>query len=381
MTEGAETLFITLDDFPDKTASVVVSDTSIFLQSPEIVISSINLSLKKNATAFIRFQLSAASEDFTLDDVSVTNGNLTNFQGEGRVYTAIFTPADGGENKSQIFVNSDTFSDSLGASNNSSNLLEIIANVNEKVTGSIAIIGALEEKQTLTADTSSLADEDGLGTFNYQWLRDGSAIAGATGSTYTTTASDIDKALSVTISYTDGYGTVETITSGSTSLIINDTSKAPTFSITSSADSYDEGQSALFSLVTTNLAAGTAVAYTLSGISESDLKSGSLSGKAVVSDSGTTIISLPLSADALTEGEETLTITLDDSSSTTASVIINDTSKNSDTVTTFHTTSILVDKDVLGASPVILEGLIEYIEKAGGVTVIHNFFFNGSGYD
>ena len=253
--------------------------------------------------------------------------------------------------------------------------------MNDEVTGSIVIIGDLEEKQTLTADTASLADEDGLGAFNYQWLRDGSAIAGATGSTYTTTASDIDKALSVTISYTDGYGTVETITSGSTSLIINDTSKAATFSITSSADSYDEGQSALFSLVTNNLAAGTAVAYTLSGISESDLESGSLTGTAIIRDSGTTVISISLAADAATEGAETLTITLNGFADKTASVIINDTSKNPGTVTTSHLSSILVDKGILGASPIILEGLTENIEKTDGVTTSHVFSYNGSDYD
>ena len=165
------------------------------------------------------------------------------------------------------------------------------------------------------------------------------------------------------------------------SVIINDISKAPTYSITSGSDSYDEGQSAFFSLVTTNLAAGAAVAYTLSGISESDLESGLLTGMALVSVTGTTIISLPLAADALTEGAETLTITLDDSSSTTASVIINDTSKNPVIVTTNHTTSILVDKDVLGASPVILQGLTENIEETDGVTTSHVFSYNGSDYD
>jgi Ca2+-binding RTX toxin-like protein len=145
--------------------------------------------------------------------------------------------------------------------------------------------------------------------------------------------------------------------------------------------SRDEGSTAYFSLVTIGVDAGTAVAYTLSGISESDLESGALTGTAVVSDSGTTVISLPLAADALTEGVENLTITLDKFADKTASVIINDTSKNPDIITTMHRSSILVDKGILGASPIILQGLTENIEKTDGVTTSHVFSYNGSDYD
>ena len=212
----------------------------------------------------------------------------------------------------------------------------------------------------------------------------GSSLSG----TITTAAAGESKLISIPIrkdNLTEGTETL-TITlddffSTTASLVVNDTSKGTTYSITSGSESYDEGQSALFSLITTNLSAGNSVAYTISGIAESDLESGSLTGTAVVGESGTTVISIPLAADTLTEGAETLTITLDDSSSATASVIINDTSKNLVIVTTTHTTSILVDKDVLGASPVILEGLTENIERADGVTTNHVFSYNGSDYD
>ena len=104
------------------------------------------------------------------------------------------------------------------------------------------------------------------------------------------------------------------------------TSLDETYSISAVSSTADEGKVALFSLVTTNLVAGTSVPYTLSGISASDLVSNSLTGTATVSATGTTVISLPLAADALTEGAETLTITLDDSPDTTASLTIIDTS-------------------------------------------------------
>jgi hypothetical protein len=175
--------------------------------------------------------------------------------------------------------------------------------------------------------------------------------------------------------------TLDDSSSTTASLVVNDTSKGATYSITSGADSYDEGQSALFSLATTNLVAGTSVPYTLSGVSASDVVSKSLTGTATVSTSGTTIISLPLAADALTEGEETLTITLDDSSSTTASLIINDTSKNPVIVTTTHLSSILVDEGVVGESPIILEGLTENIVTKDGVSTSHVFTYSGMDYD
>ncbi|HJW23819.1 MAG TPA: hypothetical protein VJ576_02885, partial [Rhodocyclaceae bacterium] len=65
-------------------------------------------------------------------------------------------------------------------------------------------------------DTHAIADADGLGTFAYQWLRNGVAIAGATGSTYTLGDADVGHAISVRISYTDGQGWDESLTSAPT---------------------------------------------------------------------------------------------------------------------------------------------------------------------
>ena len=57
-----------------------------------------------------------------------------------------------------------------------------IANVNDLPVGVPTITGTVQEDQVLTADTSGISDADGLGAFAYQWLRDGVAIGGATGS-------------------------------------------------------------------------------------------------------------------------------------------------------------------------------------------------------
>ena len=100
-----------------------------------------------------------------------------------------------------------------------------VRNVNDAPTGLPLITGTATENQTLTADVSALADIDGLGTISYQWLRNGASISGATNSTYTSTDVDVGAAISVRVRYTDGHGTLESLTSSSTDAItgINDT--------------------------------------------------------------------------------------------------------------------------------------------------------------
>ena len=56
---------------------------------------------------------------------------------------------------------------------------------------------------------------------SWQWNRDGVAIAGATGSTYTLVQADVGAVMTVTASYTDGEGTPESVTSESTSAVEN----------------------------------------------------------------------------------------------------------------------------------------------------------------
>ncbi|QTR44949.1 hypothetical protein J9253_13110 [Thiothrix litoralis] len=98
----------------------------------------------------------------------------------------------------------------------------------------------------------------------------------------------------------------------------------PTFSLVAGAPSVDEGSTASFTLTTTNVADGTSVPYTLSGINADDLASGSLSGVATVTG-GKATISVALKADATTEGAETLTVSINGQSAT-AAMTVNDTS-------------------------------------------------------
>ena len=85
-----------------------------------------------------------------------------------------------------------------------------------------SVSGTARVGETLTADTSAIADEDGLigVSFSYQWVRsDGTTdtdISGATTSTYTLLWADVGKTFSVRVSFTDQDGNAEMRTSAAT---------------------------------------------------------------------------------------------------------------------------------------------------------------------
>ena len=93
---------------------------------------------------------------------------------------------------------------------------------NNPATGAPTISGTAQVGETLTANTSGIADEDGLdnAAFTYQWLADNTANSGATGSTYTLVAADEGKAVTVQVSFTDDGGNDETLTSAATDAVV-----------------------------------------------------------------------------------------------------------------------------------------------------------------
>ena len=92
---------------------------------------------------------------------------------------------------------------------------------NSPATGAPTISGTAQVRETLTADTSGIADADGLTnvSFTYQWLADDTDIAGASGSTYTLTDSEESKAIKVEVSFTDDAGNDETLTTAATDAV------------------------------------------------------------------------------------------------------------------------------------------------------------------
>ena len=92
------------------------------------------------------------------------------------------------------------------------------ARPNTPATGQPTISGTAQVGETLTADTSDIADDDGLSNsvYQYRWLSDGSDIAGATDSSYTLTDSVEGAVIRVKVSFTDDAGHAESLTSAAT---------------------------------------------------------------------------------------------------------------------------------------------------------------------
>ena len=93
---------------------------------------------------------------------------------------------------------------------------------NSTATGQPTISGTAQVGETLTANTSSIADADGLdnATFAYQWVRNdgntGTDIESATDSTYELSDADVGKTIKVRASFTDDRGHEESLTSTAT---------------------------------------------------------------------------------------------------------------------------------------------------------------------
>ncbi len=117
----------------------------------------------------------------------------------------------------------------------------VAAKPSSPATGQPAITGTAQVGETLTADTSGIADADGLDnvSFTYQWIADDSDIAGATGSTYTPAAADEGKAVKVRVSFTDNAGNAESLTSGATDAVAGLPSSPLTARLENTPQSHD----------------------------------------------------------------------------------------------------------------------------------------------
>ena len=92
---------------------------------------------------------------------------------------------------------------------------------NSPATGAPTISGTVRVGETLTAETSAIADADGLDNvgYSYQWLANGADIAGATSSTYTLVDDDVGKAIKVKVSFRDDRNHQESLTSAATAAV------------------------------------------------------------------------------------------------------------------------------------------------------------------
>ncbi len=204
-----------------------------------------------------------------------------------------------------------------------------VANVNDSPTGAVTITGTATQGQTLTADTSGISDPDGPSNlvFSYQWKRGGTDISGATSSTYTLKQADVGAKITVTVSWTDGGGIVETLTSAATSVAGVTVSKSsvtvteasagrsttytvvldtrPSGNVTVTPNSGDSGVAtvspASLTFTTTNW--NTAQAITVTGVDDSSVGDRSTTITHAASGGGYNSVSVPSVSVTLTDND------------------------------------------------------------------------------
>ncbi|MYH93963.1 MAG: hypothetical protein F4126_09605, partial [Acidimicrobiaceae bacterium] len=162
-----------------------------------------------------------------------------------RTYTLV--QADVGQNISVTV----SFTDNGGNTESlTSTATGSVANVNDAATGAPTITGAATQGQTLTANAGNMADPDGLPSttfpsgYTFQWKRGGTAITGATSRTYTLVQADVGQNISVTVSFTDGGGASESLTSAATAQV----AAGVTVSFKESAHEVEEGDAVTLTL-------------------------------------------------------------------------------------------------------------------------------------
>ncbi len=146
--------------------------------------------------------LGTVSYQWQRDGVDVAGANADSYtlgqEDVGSVITVVASYTDGGTHPESV----------------SSTASALVANINDAPTGTIlSTTGTMAPGDTLIA-SNGLFDEDGIsGDLSFQWMRNGTAIAGATGASYTLSGEDVDETITVIASYTDDFGTRETVES------------------------------------------------------------------------------------------------------------------------------------------------------------------------
>jgi hypothetical protein len=161
-----------------------------------------------------------------IDGATRENYSVTPTDVGGRISVTVSYTDDGGASESAISVQT-----------------PLVNALNVAPTGGIMIDGSAETGAVLMV-VSSLEDADGVGSLSYQWQRDGATIAGETAATYTVDNADIGARITVSASYTDGRGKLESVASTPSSVVVErvvdlGTSGADIFVGTPLRDVYD----------------------------------------------------------------------------------------------------------------------------------------------
>ena len=222
---------------------------------PTITITTNDASLTIGETAGISFTLSEEATDFTVDDVVVTGGALSDFAGSGTAYTATFTPTANSTTDGVVSVDSSKFTDAAGNANTSAGSVSMTVDTRDTTPPTVAIttnsdelgVGdtatitfTLSEASTdftvddVTASGGSISNFSGSGT---------SYAAMFTPTPESTTTGVVSVAAGAFKDAADNASTSDASVSMTVNTVVPDTA-APTVAITTSDDALTANESA-----------------------------------------------------------------------------------------------------------------------------------------
>ncbi len=206
--------------------------------------------------------------------------------------------------------------------------------------------------------TESSSDPDGTGTLSYVWQYSSDETTWSqigTDSTYTLTSSEEGKKVRAIVSYTDGQGFAEEVTSSSIDI------NQRIYELSTSINVPQEEYTLTTTANTENVTEGTTIYWSLSGtnITLSDFSDGSLTGSGTVGSDGTFSFKHLIASDGETEGYETIDIKI---------------FSDSDRTTQVAATEILIRDAALE------EQIAEVVEDVNGVKKIVSQLVQGQNY-
>ncbi len=118
---AAGNVSIAANTFTDAAGNAnTVSNTaniSVDTKRPTATLSAAESALAAGQSSIITISLSESASDFSLEDLTVSGGNLTSFSGMGASYSVTFTPAIGSTTSGRVSVGVGKFTDAAGNSN------------------------------------------------------------------------------------------------------------------------------------------------------------------------------------------------------------------------------------------------------------------------
>ena len=205
-------------------------------------------------------------------------------------------------------------------------------------TGAVTVSGTAREGETLTADASSITDEDGgldRRAYVYQWVRTpaGGAdadVSGATQDTYVPVLADAGATLKVRVTVTDGEGHVATFTSAPTAAV--EALPRPTVTVAAVSGSVEEGEDVELTVTRAGVTSGAlTVRYDVSESADM-VVAGDEGAKSVdfSGDAASVTVTVPTADDGAHEADSVVTVALaadaayDLGSDATAAVTVED---------------------------------------------------------